>query len=147
MSETNTLPELPHHPTRIRAQIPIRVRGLDSKSEFAEDCHTIVVNPQGCGVRLRRPLETGCRVVVEDLPDGNHAIARVANCIPLGTDGKYWLLALALEEPGNVWCIHPAPKDWGEQRDFTTSIASPAGTDEWPYAMFSAEGEVHPSKR
>jgi hypothetical protein len=147
MFSPKTPHESPRRPTRIRAQIPIRVRSLDLNPEFAEDCHTLVVNPQGCGVRLTRALEAGCRVVLEDLPGGNHAIASVANCVPLGSDGKYWLLGLALEEPRNIWCIHPAPEDWGEQSESTASVSSPARTDEWPYALFSANGEAHPSKR
>ncbi|HEX8816453.1 MAG TPA: hypothetical protein VF753_13215 [Terriglobales bacterium] len=147
MSGNKTSLESSHRPTRIRAQIPIRIRSLDLKPEFAEECHTLVVNPDGCGVRLTRPLELECRVVLEDLPGGNHAIARVANCVPLGVDGKYWLLGLALEEPGNVWCIQPVPEDWGGQAGMGAGVALPKKADEWPYALFSAKGESHSGKR
>ncbi len=43
--------------TRIRAQIPLRVTSLDPAIQFSEQCHTLVVNTEGCGVRLSRPLE------------------------------------------------------------------------------------------
>lgn len=147
MSGTTTPQPSPRRPTRIRAQIPIRVRSLDAVPEFLEDCHTLVVNPHGCGVRLRRPLEPGCKVMLEDLPGGNRAAATVANCVPLGKDGKYWLLGLVLEEPGNIWCIHPVPADWGDQPKPVTAVPLPKKADEWPYSMFSAKGEAHPSKR
>jgi len=42
------------------------------------------------------------------------AAARVINCISLGQFEKQWLLALALDEPGNVWGIESAPQDWQE---------------------------------
>jgi len=35
--------------------------------------------------------------------------ARVVNCIPIE---KFWLLGLALDEPGNIWGIHSPPEDW-----------------------------------
>ena len=99
--------------TRIRAQIPFRLASLDPAIPFSEHCHTLVVNTEGCGVRLTRPLEPGLPVLLDELPGGTSAPARVASCVPLGTGGKYWLVGLALDEPGNIWCIQPAPADWG----------------------------------
>jgi len=37
--------------------------------------------------------------------------ARVVNCIAIE---KFWLLGLALDEPGNVWGIESPPNDWTE---------------------------------
>ena len=147
MNRTTPVPESPRRPTRIRTQIPIRIRSLDAVPEFSADCHTLVVNPNGCGVRLSRPLEPGSRVMLEELPGGNRAAAVVANCIPLGKDGKYWLLGVALEEPGNVWCICPLPADWGDQPVPASPVPLPKKASEWPYSMFSASGEAHPTKR
>ena len=147
MNSTPSVQESPRRPTRVRAQIPIRVRSLDATPEFVEDGHTLVVNPQGCGVRLRRALEPGSRVMLEELPGGNCAAASVANCVPLGADGKHWLLGLALEEPGNVWCIQPVPADWGASSSPRASVTLPKNSSEWPYTLFSANGEAHPSKR
>jgi len=36
----------------------------------------------------------------------------VVSCISLGEFEKLWLLALALNEAGNVWGIDPTPADW-----------------------------------
>jgi len=136
----------PRRPTRIRAQIPIRVRSLDAVPAFSEDCHTLVVNPNGCGVRLGRSLEPGCRVMLEHLPGGNQAAAVVANCVPLGTDGQHWLLGLVLEAAGNVWCIYPVPPDWGDQTKPAAHVSLPKRPNEWPYSIFSARGEAHPGR-
>ena len=56
--------------TRIRAQIPLRVTSLDPATPFSESGHTLVVNTQGCGVRLSRALEPGLAVSLDDLPAG-----------------------------------------------------------------------------
>jgi hypothetical protein len=34
------------------------------------------------------------------------------NCILIGDYEKFWLLGLALDEPGNVWGIQSPPEDW-----------------------------------
>jgi len=136
--------------TRIRAQIPFRLTRLDTAVRTSERCYTLVVNPQGCGVRLSKPLEPGVPVQLDELPGGTSATARVANCVPLGTEGKYWLVGLALDQPGNVWCIRPEPADWGREPEVavpTVVVASPAKKNEWPYSQFSNKGEFHPGRK
>jgi hypothetical protein len=136
--------------TRIRAQIPLRISSLDPVTQLSESCYTLVVNTQGCGVRLRRPLEPGVQVLLDELPGGESVTARVANCVPLGAENKYWLVGLALDQPGNVWCIHPAPSDWGPEPKAAAAAASasaPAKKNEWPYSQFSNRGEFHPGRK
>ena len=99
--------------TRIRAQIPLRVTAFDATAPFSESGHTLVINSQGCGVRLSRPLKPGAEVFLDELPTGKRVTARVANCVPLGAGSNYWLVGIALDQPGNIWGIHPAPEDWG----------------------------------
>jgi hypothetical protein len=108
------MPELiqRRHGTRLKAQIPLRVTSLDPGQRFSERCHTLLVNPNGCGVRLPRSLKPGMRVRVEDLPTGKMVTARVASNMRLSEEGKYWLVGLGLETPGNLWCISPIPADW-----------------------------------
>ena len=138
--------------TRIRAQIPIRVTSLDSAAPFSESGHTLVVNTQGCGVRLSRALEPGLSVSLDELPAGS-VTARIANCVPLGTGGQWWMVGIALDEPGNVWGIHPTPADWGSDTAIaaaagtTGSASSPNKSGEWPFRQFSSRGEFHPGKR
>jgi hypothetical protein len=133
--------------SRIRAQIPVCVTGLDPV--FSEHCHTLIVNPLGCGVRLSRPLDPGASLRLEELPGGVSVAAKVANCTPLGTEGKYWLIGIALDEPGNVWCIHPAPADWGNNSRpvIAAPVAPPVKKHEWPYSVFSDKGEAHPGRK
>jgi len=100
------------HGTRLRAQIPLRVTSLDPTTRFSERCHTLLVNPYGCGVRLLHSLKPGMRVRVEELPCGKTVTARVASNLRISEEGKYWLVGLGLETPGNLWGISPAPPDW-----------------------------------
>lgn len=136
--------------TRIRAQIPFRLTSLDPAIQFSEPCHTLVVNAQGCGVRLARPMEPGVPVRLDELPGDRQVTAQIANCIPLGTDAKFWLVGLALDQPGNIWSIHPAPADWGSEAQAavaTAAAAIPAKENEWPYTQFSNKGEFHPGRK
>jgi hypothetical protein len=138
--------------TRVRVEIPVRLATLAPAPVFAEQSHTLVVNPQGCGVKLSRALDPGTRVLLDGLPAGGHVNARVANCLPLGSDGKAFLLGLALETPGNVWGIQKPPADWdAADGDSATAPAAPAEDPtkkkNWPYSLFSAKGEAHPGRR
>ncbi|MBZ5719717.1 MAG: PilZ domain-containing protein [Acidobacteriia bacterium] len=140
--------------TRIRAQIPVRITSLDPAVELSEHCHTVVVNTQGCGVRLSRQLEAGVAVRLDELPTGQIVTAQVANCVPLGSDGKYWLVGLAMDQTGNIWGIHPAPADWGSEPKAMAAAASaavtanlPAKKNEWPFSQFSRRGEFHPGRK
>jgi hypothetical protein len=142
--------EAERHSTRIRAQIPLRLTSLDPAIPLSEPCHTLVLNKQGCGVRLSLPLEPGVPVRLDELPGGHTVTARVANCVPLGTDIKYWLVGLELERPGNIWGIHPTPADWGNELKpavVATAVAAPVKRGEWPYSQFSNKGEFHPGRK
>jgi hypothetical protein len=98
--------------TRIPRESPITLISLDPTHPFSEPCLAILVNPQGCAVRFRRPLEIGAAVRLEGLPARTNVTARVVNSISLGEYEKVWLLGLALDEPGNVWGVQSPPEDW-----------------------------------
>ena len=137
--------------TRLRVEIPVRLTTLAPAPLFAEQSHTLVVNPQGCGVKLSKALEAGTRVLLDGLPGGAQATARVANCLPLGSDGKAYLLGLALENPGNVWGLQKTPADWVTEEIAPPVPVAPAEDPvkkkNWPYSMFSAKGEAHPGRK
>jgi hypothetical protein len=137
--------------TRVRVEIPVRLATLAPAPVFAEQSHTLVVNPQGCGLKLSRPLDPGTRVLLDGLPGGAQVHARVANCLPLGTDDKQFLLGLALETPGNVWGIPKHPADWDEAESDVppppTPAEDPTKKKNWPYSLFSPKGEAHPGRR
>jgi len=124
---------------------------LSPEVSFSEHCHTLVVNLEGCGVRLLRPLEPGLAVSLEEMPCGRSVRAEVANCVPLGENGRYWLVGIALEQPENVWCISPVPPDW-EGKPLPEPELPPAPSQEqknaeWPYSLFSIKGEAHPGRK
>jgi hypothetical protein len=49
---------------------------------------------------------------LEGLPAKPSVTAQVVNCVSLGEYEKFWLLGLALDDPGNVWEIEKPPRDW-----------------------------------
>jgi hypothetical protein len=139
--------EVSRRSTRIRAQIPLRVTSLDAHDSFSESCHTLVVNTEGCGVRLSRPMEPGAAVCLDEMPSGRAVAGLVANCVPLGP--KHWLVGIQLEETGNIWGIHPAPADWGAEppQAAAATVGVPAKKGEWPFSQFSKHGEFHPGRK
>ena len=142
--------ETPRRMTRVRWEIPIRVTSLNAGHPFAERGQTLVVNPQGCGVRLSCALEVGTAVQLDGLPGVGSVTARVANCLALGTDGKFWLVGLALNEPGNVWGVQSPPADWGTASARILPSAAtpdPKKKQNWPYSQFSRKGEFHPGRK
>ena len=151
MSTVSPTVEAPRRMTRIRLQLPVVLTSLDPKQPFSEACHTLVVNPQGCGIRFNRPLEAGALVCLEHLPGGNRATARVANCLAIGTDVKYWLIGIALDEPGNIWGMSDVPADWGcptpQRAVASASAVSAKSSSEWPFSQFSRRGEFHPGRK
>ena len=100
--------------TRIPCEIPITLSSVDPAEPFSGPCLVILANPQGCAARFSRPVGIGAGVRLSGLPTGTNVSARVVNCISMGEYEKLWLLGLALDHPGNVWGIQPAPEDWGE---------------------------------
>ena len=97
--------------TRIPCQIPAKLTSLDPTYPFADSCLVILVNPQGCAAHFPRSVKIGTVVNLEGLPSGR-VTAQVVNCISLGEHQKFWLLGLALTEPGNVWGVEAPPEDW-----------------------------------
>src|SRR5208282_4821770 len=96
-------PKATRRSTRVRVEIPVTVTSLDRKHPFSGKCIALVVSPQGCGFRAPQALPLETPVLLGDLPGGGSASARVANCLPLGSDGKSFLIGVSLYNPGNVW--------------------------------------------
>lgn len=105
-------PKATRRSTRVRVEIPVKVTSLDRMRPFADTCMVLVVSAQGCGFRTSQPLQLETPVILSDLPNGGTVTARVANCLTLGNDGKYFLIGAALYTHGNVWGIADPPEDW-----------------------------------
>lgn len=141
--------------TRLRVQIPVRVTSLDRMRPFAENCVVLVVSAQGCGFRSERPVQIETPVMLNGLPGGGSVTARVANCLPLGTDGKYYLIGASLYTHGNVWGISDPPKDWKIAAQSAPAPAKEKPASEapltvnkkaWPYNLFSESTEARGRK-
>jgi hypothetical protein len=136
--------------TRMRVEIPITVTSMDRKHPFAATCVALVVSPQGCGFRASKALPIGTPVLLGDLPGGGSVSARVANCLPLGNDGKHFLIGVSLYNHGNVWGIADPPADWNcasPPRPAGEGKAPSTGKNNWPYNLFSGQGEAHPGRK
>jgi hypothetical protein len=129
----------------------------------------LVVSPQGCGVRASQALPLETPILLNDLPGGGSASARVATCLPLGNDQKFFLIGVALYNQANVWGITNPPEDWNCASNPTAAVAAGADkaaskptdkaaskpTDKaasksgnaWPYNLFSDQGEAHPGRK
>src|SRR5437763_2959281 len=117
---------------RIRWEIPVLVVSLDPGVPFNENCETVAVNAHGCGLISPTPLAKGTPVRLAQLPDNREAMARVADVVKLGEDGRTWLLGLQLDKPENVWGVRTPPHDWekaimaaGENQREATVAAPP----------------------
>jgi hypothetical protein len=144
--------------TRLRVEIPVSVTSLDRLRPFVEKCVIVVVSAQGCGFRSSRALQIETPIMLSDLPGGGSVTARVANCLPLGSDGKYFLIGASLYTRGNVWGIADAPEDWNVAAQGTPALPSAnsaaAGAPlltvnkkVWPYNLFLEGAEAHPGRK
>jgi hypothetical protein len=156
-------PNATRRSTRIRVEIPVSVISLDRKRPFAEKCVVLIVSAQGCGFRSSRALQVETPIMLSDLPGGGSVTARVANCLPLGTDGQNFLIGASLYTQGNVWGIANAPADWKvvAQGDPTPRPADLADADTakatgkqlivnkqvWPYNLFADGAESHRGRK
>lgn len=151
-------PKATRRSTRLRVEIPVSVTSLDRMRPFADKCVVLVVSAQGCGFRSSRALQIEMPIMLSDLPGGGSTTGRVANCLPLGNDGKYFLIGASLYNPGNVWGIADAPEDWnvasqsapapGNAKSATASApALSAQKKVWPYNLFAEGAENHPGRK
>jgi hypothetical protein len=146
-------PRAARRSTRLRVEIPVTVTSLDRKHPFCDRCVALVVSPQGCGFRASQALPLETPVLLNDLPGGVSASARVATCLPLGNDGKYFLIGVALYNHANVWGIANPPEDWNCAPNPAAASAGFAGNvtgkskNTWPYNLFSDQGEAHPGRK
>jgi hypothetical protein len=139
--------------TRVRVEIPLTVTSLDKKHQFSAQCVALVVGPQGCGFRASQALPLETPVLLSGLPGGGSASGRVANCLPLGNDGKYFLIGVSLYNHGNVWGIADPPEDWNCAPNPSAASAGQTGQaaakskNAWPYNLFSGQGETHHGRK
>jgi hypothetical protein len=146
--------------TRLRVEIPVSVMSLDRMRPFAESCMVLVVSAQGCGFRSSHALPIETPIMINDLPGGGSVTGRVANCLPLGNDGKFFLIGVSLYTHGNVWGIVDPPEDWNivAQGDPVAARATvqsePAPKAQltvqkkaWPYNLFEESAETHPGRK
>jgi len=140
--------------TRVRVEIPVSVISLDRKRPFGERCTLLVVSAQGCGFRASEELHIETPIMLSGLPGGHSVTGRVASCVPLGNDGKYFLIGAALYTHGNVWGIENPPADWAEASkadpipaSTTSQAAEPPKLSprrqSWPYNLFAEGAEIH----
>jgi hypothetical protein len=151
-------PKAVRRSTRVRVEIPVSVTSLDRTRPFADKCMVLVVSAMGCGFRSTRALQIETPIMISDLPGGGSVTARVANCLPLGNDGRYFLVGASLYTRGNVWQIADPPEDWNVA---ATSAPAPSAVNceaydaakltinkkAWPYNLFTEGVEAHTRRK
>jgi len=150
-------PKTSRRSTRLRVEIPVVVTSMDRRHPFSAQCVALVVSPQGCGFRTSQALPLETPVLLGDLPGGGSASGRVASCLPLGNDGKHFLIGVSLYNHGNVWGIADPPEDWNCASNSSAVSAAAEGkstsktpknsNNAWPYNLFSHHTEAHPGRK
>lgn len=149
-------PKSTRRSTRLRVEIPLTMSSLDRRHPFVAECIALVVSPQGAGLQAPQALPMETPVMLNGLPGGVSASGRVASCLPLGKDGKRFLIGISLYNPANVWGIAQPPEDWECAASAAASASGAAATPEpgassggavWPYNIFSGHTEAHPKKK
>jgi len=134
-------PKSSRRSTRLRVEIRMIVTSMDRRHPFSAECIALVVSPQGCGFRATQALPLETPVLLGDLPGGGSSTGRVASCLPLGSDGKYFLIGVSLYNQGNVWAIADPPEDWDcapNSSDATSGNPVIKNKTDWPYNLNSA---------
>lgn len=99
--------------TRVQCEIEAILTNGDDRCSFREPCRIVLVNLNGCALKIYRAVDVGSGVILEDLPSAARMPGKVVTSISLGKHGKaYWLLGVAINTPGNVWGICNPPNDW-----------------------------------
>jgi shikimate kinase len=97
--------------TRLSLQIPVVITSLDPTRYFREECSTVVVNAQGCGVIVHKLLESEMPIMVELVSSGASKKACVVAAIPT-LQAASWLLGVSFDSPENFWQVDKPPADW-----------------------------------
>ena len=130
----NTGPAL-RRSTRVKAEIPVRVRSLDPGVSFEADCKTLLVNAHGCGFQSPAQLPVGIAVLfsIQD----RQATATVLNATALGENSGLWVIGAKLHQSGNFWGLSSPPDDWCLAAAPNTS--APGAIDDYVAARVTAE--------
>jgi hypothetical protein len=151
-------PKTTRRSTRIRVEIPVSVISLDRQRPFGDRCTVLVVSAQGCGFRSSEALQVETPIMLSGLPGGGSVTARVANCVPLGDDGKYFLIGASLYTHGNVWGIADPPEDWKFAPQNTPApgpVSNPPASEPklkvskkvWPYNLVQETSGAHSGRK
>jgi hypothetical protein len=151
-------PKAVRRSTRLRVEIPVSVISLDRMRPYGEKCTLLVVSAQGCGFRSSEELQVETPIMLSGLPGGGSVTARVASCVPLGSEANGFLIGAALYTQGNVWGIADPPEDWKAAKNDSLPANAPKSaavrTEQvsvkkkaWPYNLFVAGAELHPGRK
>jgi hypothetical protein len=133
-------------------EVSLTLTSMDRRHLFSEECVALVVSAQGCGIRTMQALALETPVLLSDLPDGRSVSGRVATCLPLGQDGKSFLIGVSLYNHGNWWGVTNPPEDWNCADQAAAAATASGGTptkgnNVWPYNRFSSHGEHHTGRK
>jgi hypothetical protein len=98
---------------RTSQSVLLLVRFRDSHFLNGETLSTIVVSHHGCVIMALHPFPRGTGLRLDTLQGHRTMTARVVHSDPIGTHAyiTVWAIALELDQPGDVWMVHPPPPD------------------------------------
>lgn len=141
-------PKAMRRSTRLRVEIPVTLTSMDRRHPLSAECVALVVSPQGCGVRASQALPLETPVFLGDLPGGATASGRVASCLPLGNDGKHFLIGVSLYNPSNVWGVANPPEDWNCPTAPKPSTENSNKKKEvWPYNLDASHNKPNSRRK
>jgi hypothetical protein len=145
-------PKTARRSTRVRVEIPLTLTCMDRRHPLSASCVALVVSPQGCGLRTTQALPVETPVLLGGLPGGATATGYVANCLPLGTNGKHFLIGVSLYNHGNIWGITDPPGDWDSapatnQGQSAENPKARKNKAEWPYNLGPHPRETTSSRK
>jgi len=103
--------------TRIERAIPVTITGVDAwRGPYVENVSTVIVSAHGCNYYTAHQVLNGALVMIElkcqqeESPRAARGWVRWVKRPE--ASGQLFQTAIEFEDPGNVWGLEDAPRDW-----------------------------------
>jgi hypothetical protein len=124
LAAPNSTFEAMRRSTRIRADIPVRVRSLEPLHPFDILTRTLIINAQGCGIQSPSDLPVG--IPVELVVEERTVSGKILNSTPVDAERGMWVTGIQLDQSGNIWGLASPPADWGAEVPQAAAAPGPA---------------------
>lgn len=91
---------------RIPFSVPVFIKSLDPKLNYAVRCVLLDISRHGCQVSAPRPFTNGTWLSLQLLSSNRLTAVRVIRSIPVEPDINTWKVGLELYRPGKILGVH-----------------------------------------